>query len=99
MLIIKKTWLNVVRITSCKIRHVVYLVKVTSREKVFSLNIYISDGMGLFTVSILTNCGKFRYQIDIISKTYSYVKSAITLWVKHAHLVALGDTSRRGVYR
>ena len=52
-------------------------------------NIFISDSIGLFIVSKFTTCGKFRYQIDIISKTYPYLKSAITLWVKCAHLAAL----------
>ena len=70
-------------------RYVVYLVKLTSREKVSSLSIYISGDIGLFTVSKLTNCGKFKYWIDIINKTYSYMKSAITLWIKHAHLIVL----------
>ena len=61
-----------------------------TREKVSSLNIYIQ-----FAVSKFTNCGKFRYQIDHISKTYSYMKSATTLWVKHAHLVALQLSNTR----
>ena len=64
-------------------------VKLSSREKVSSLNIYISDDIDLFAVSKLTECGKFRYQIDHISKTYICLKSATKLWVKHAHLVAL----------
>ena len=51
--------------------------------------IFVSDSIGLFTVSKFMTCGKFRYQIDIISKTYPYLKSAITLWVKRAHLAAL----------
>ena len=76
-------------ITSCHIWYVVYLVKLTFRDEVSSLIIYISSDIGLFSVSSVTNCGKFRYRIDIISKSYSYLKSAISLWVKHTHLVAL----------
>lgn len=68
-------------------RYVVYLVKLTSREKVSSLVIYISGDKGLFTITKLTNCSKFKYWIDVINKTYSYMKSAITL--KHAHLIVL----------
>ena len=54
-----------------------------------SLNIYISDDTGLFTVPKFTNCDKFRYQIDIIRQTYSYLKSVIRPWVIDAHLVKL----------
>lgn len=65
------------------------LVKLTSREKVSNLNIHFSDDISLFAASRFTNCGiKLRYQTAYISKTSSYQKSAITLWVKHAHLVA-----------
>ena len=63
--------------------------KQLNRVFVSSLNIYISDDTGLFTVPKFTNCGKFRYQIDIIRKTHSYLKSAITLCVKDVYLVAL----------
>ena len=65
------------------------MVKLTFRDEVSSLIIYISGDIGLFTVSKVTNCGKFRNRIDIISKSYSYLNSAISLWVKHTHLVAL----------
>ena len=51
--------------------------KQLSRVFASSLNIYISDDTG------------FRYQIDIIRQTHSYLKSAITLCVKDVYLVAL----------
>ena len=63
--------------------------KQLNRVFVSSLNIYISDDTGLFTVPKFTNCGKFRCQIDIIRQTHSYLKSAITLCVKDVYLVAL----------